>query len=339
MRMNKIFLFALILLVAACGAADKEEVTIYTHRHYDVDQQIFDDFEEETGIHVNVVKAGADELIERLVSEGDQSPADLLMTVDAGRLVRAADANLLQPIESETVSSTIPDKLRSADNSWVGLTKRARIIVYHPDRVNPEELSSYEGLADSIWNGRVLIRSSSSIYNQSLMASVIANLGEDAARQWAAGVVENFARNPSGNDRDQVKAILAGEGDLAVINTYYLGLLLNSADSQEAQAGEAVQIFWPNQEDRGAHINVSGVGLTANSPNAENAIALIEYMISQEVQELYASANYEYPANPNAEVSDQLKSWGEFKEDELPLARLGELNDEAVIIFDEVGWP
>ncbi|MEL7378091.1 MAG: extracellular solute-binding protein, partial [Bacteroidota bacterium] len=152
-------------------------------------------------------------------------------------------------------------------------------------------------------------------------------------------VVENFARNPSGNDRDQVKAILAGEGDLAVINTYYLGLLLNSADSQEAQAGEAVQIFWPNQEDRGAHINVSGVGLTANSPNAENAIALIEYMISQEVQELYASANYEYPANPNAEVSDQLKSWGEFKEDELPLARLGELNDEAVIIFDEVGWP
>ncbi|MEL6670205.1 MAG: extracellular solute-binding protein, partial [Bacteroidota bacterium] len=277
--------------------------------------------------------------IERLVSEGDQSPADLLMTVDAGRLVRAADANLLQPIESETVSSTIPDKLRSADNSWVGLTKRARIIVYHPVRVNPEELSSYEGLADSIWNGRVLIRSSSSIYNQSLMASVIANLGEDAARQWAAGVVENFARNPSGNDRDQVKAILAGEGDLAVINTYYLGLLLNSADSQEAQAGEAVQIFWPNQEDRGAHINVSGVGLTANSPNAENAIALIEYMISQEVQELYASANYEYPANPNAEVSDQLKSWGEFKEDELPLARLGELNDEAVIIFDEVGWP
>lgn len=339
MRMNKIFLFTLVLLLAACGAADKDEVTIYTHRHYDVDQKIFDDFEEETGIHVNVVKAGADELIERLITEGDQTSADLLMTVDAGRLVRASEAGLLQPIESETVISTIPDKLRSVDNSWVGLTKRARIIVYHPDRVDPAMLSSYEGLADSTWEDRLLIRSSGNIYNQSLMASVIANLGEDAARQWATAVVENFARNPSGNDRDQVKAILAGEGDLAVINTYYLGLLLTSDDPQEAQAGEAVKIFWPNQENRGAHINVSGVGLTANAPHAENAIKLVEYMISKEVQELYASANFEYPANPDAEVSEQLKSWGNFKEDELPLARLGELNDEAVTIFDEVGWP
>ncbi|MEM6398369.1 MAG: Fe(3+) ABC transporter substrate-binding protein [Bacteroidota bacterium] len=337
--MNKIFLFALVLLLAACGAPDKEEVTIYTHRHYDVDQQIFEDFEEETGIHVNVVKASADELIERLQSEGDQSPADLLMTVDAGRLVRAADAGLLQPITSETVTSTIPEKLRANDNSWVGLTKRARIIVYSPERVNPENLSTYEGLMDSTWNDRLLIRSSGNIYNQSLMASVIANLGEETARAWASGVVENFARTPSGNDRDQVKAILAGEGDLAVINTYYLGLLLNSSDQQEAQAGEAVKIFWPNQNDRGAHINVSGVGLTANAPNAENAVRLIEFLISKEVQELYASANFEYPANPNAAVSDQLKSWGEFKEDDLALNRLGELNDEAVTIFDEVGWP
>jgi iron(III) transport system substrate-binding protein len=337
---SPLFIAVLMLFVAAsCAQPNNDDaLTLYTHRHYDTDQQIFDDFEAETGIKINVVNASADELIQRLENEGEQSPADLLISVDAGRLVRAKEKGLLQPFESEMIENTVPDYLQDNDNAWVSITKRARVIVYDKDEVDPAELSTYEALTDDKWADEVLIRSSGNIYNQSLLASIIANNGEEAAREWTEGVVENFARNPQGNDRDQVKAILAGEGNLAVVNTYYLGRLINSSDELERNAGNAVSVFFPNQEDRGTHINVSGIGIAKHSKKAEMATQFIEYLLSKDVQEIFASENYEYPVNPEANISELLQSWGSFKEDPLPLQKLGELNQQAVIIFDQAGW-
>ncbi|MEM1166308.1 MAG: Fe(3+) ABC transporter substrate-binding protein [Planctomycetota bacterium] len=344
--LKKLLLLSVIALFVACGDSQQggdsdesaKEITLYTHRHYDTDQLIFEKFEEETGIKVNVVKANADELIQKMESEGDQSPADLLITVDAGRLVRAKDKSLLQSIDSEVLESTIPAHLQDDDNQWFGLTKRARVVVYDKEKVDPSELSTYEELVDPKWEGKILIRASGNIYNQSLMASIIANDGPEAAKAWAEGLVSNFARSPKGNDRDQVKAILAGEGELAIINTYYLGRLITSEDSLEAAAGNAVSVFFPNQDDRGTHVNISGIGVAKYAPNKENAVKFIEYLVSQEVQETFAQANFEYPVNPAAASSELLLSWGEFKEDNLPLSKLGELNKDAVVTFDEVGW-
>lgn len=334
------FIYVLILFViASCAQTTTEDaLTLYTHRHYDTDQQIFDDFEAETGIKINVVNASADELIQRLESEGEQSPADLLISVDAGRLVRAKEKDLLQPFASDMIENTVPDYLQDTDNAWVSITKRARIIVFDKDEVEADELSTYEALTDEKWNNELLIRSSGNIYNQSLLASIIANNGEEAARDWAEGIVENFARNPQGNDRDQVKAILAGEGNLAVVNTYYLGRLINSSDELERNAGNAVEVFFPNQQGRGAHINVSGIGIAKHSKKVALATQFIEYLLSKEVQEIFAGENYEYPVNPEAETSELLQSWGSFKEDPLPLQKLGELNQQAVILFDQAGW-
>ena len=342
-------LFFSLFLVTSCANEnqennlekqnERESLTLYTHRHYDSDKLIFKRFEETTGIIINVVKASADELIQKMETEGNQSPADLLLTVDAGRLVRAKNKNLLQSANSDILNSTIPMHLKDSSNYWFGLTKRARVIVYNKETVTSSDLADYEDLVNEKWKNKILIRSSNNIYNQSLMASIIANKGIDSAKVWAEGIVNNFARSPKGNDRDQVKAILAKEGDLAIINTYYLGKLINSKDSNEVAAGNAVGIFFPNQENRGTHINVSGIGIAKNSKNKLNAVKFIEYLISEEVQEIFANANYEYPVNKYAKSSKLLESWGEFKEDKLSLTKLGELNKKAVILFDEVKWP
>jgi iron(III) transport system substrate-binding protein len=347
-RIYTTLLFAFLIAISCTNnnkiknANEKKEIeslTLYTHRHYDSDKLIFKKFEQKTGIKINVVKASADELIQKMETEGNQSPADLLLTVDAGRLVRAKNKNLLQSSSSDILNTTIPSHLKDSSNYWFGLTKRARVIVFNKTTVKPSDLSDYEDLVNDRWNNKILIRSSNNIYNQSLMASIIANNGEDSARKWAKGIVNNFARTPKGNDRDQVKAILANEGDLAIINTYYLGKLINSKDSNEVAAGNAVGIFFPNQENRGTHINVSGIGVAKSSKNKENAIKFIEFLISKDIQEIFAKANYEYPVNKDAQSSELLKSWGEFKEDNLSLTRLGELNKKAVILFDEVKWP
>ncbi len=331
-----VFLFP---LVGAGQRGEKEEiVNIYTHRHYEVDEQIFSRFEKETGIQVNVVNAGADELIQRLRMEGPLSPADILVSADAGRLVRARREGLLQPVPSPVLADRIPAHLKDPDNYWFGLTKRARVIVYHKNRVQPEELSSIEALADPGWKGRILLRSSSNIYNQSLLASLIAHHGEEAARQWAEGIVANMARPPQGNDRDQMKAIAAGIADVAVVNTYYVGHMLNSGDPVEAEVGRQIGILFPNQENRGSHINISGAGVTAHAPNRENAVRLLEYLVSDSVQEIFARANYEYPVADGVPHSDLVNSWGDFREDTLALSTLGELNSAAVRIFDEAGW-
>ncbi len=327
------------LLVACAKQTENDNVVnVYTHRHYEIDKQLFEKFTEETGIDVNVISASADQLIERLDIEGKNSPADLLITVDAGRLHRAKEKGLLQAIDAEKLKSNIPGQLRDPEGFWFGLTKRARIIVYSRERVNPEQLSTYEALADERWKGKILVRSSGNIYNQSLLASIIVANGKVASREWAKGLVANLARNPKGNDRDQVKAIAAGIGDAALVNSYYVGRMMNSGDAAEKTAAEKVGVFFPNQEGRGTHINVSGAGVTASAKHKENAIKLLEFLSSVEVQEQFASANYEYPVNPKAKNSALLDSWGAFKADNVNLTSLGVNNSDAVKIFDEVGW-
>lgn len=341
--MKKIlFLACLTLMLASCeentSKDEKQEVNVYTHRHYESDQELFKLFEEETGIQVNVINASADELIQKMVLEGAQSPADVLITVDAGRLYRAKEKELLQSVSSSFLDSIVPSHLKDEENHWFALTKRARVVAYAKERVDPSEIISYENLVNEEWKGKLLLRSSSNIYNQSLMASIIANNGEEAASLWAKALVGNMARSPKGNDRDQVIAVAKGEGDLAVVNTYYVGKMLQSNDKTELESAQKVGIYFPNQDDRGTHINISGAGVAKYSPNKENATAFIEFLLSEKAQAIFASSNFEYPVNEAVEMADLLKQWGEFKEDELSLNKLGEFNKRAVILFDEAGW-
>lgn len=338
----------LILLTAfwiACGAegdssgdAGEAVVNVYTHRHYDADRELYRRFEEDTGIRVNVQSASADELITRLEAEGEDSPADLLITVDAGRLHRAKEKDLLQPVRTAILEENVPSHLRDPEGYWFGLTRRARVLVYSRERVDPEELSTYEELADPRWRDRILVRSSENIYNQSLLASLIAHAGPDAAEAWAEEVVENMARAPQGGDTDQIKDVAAGVGDVAIVNTYYVGRLLTADDSGDRELASRVGVFFPNQNGRGAHVNVSGAGVTAHAPHRENAVRLLEFLTSEEAQERFARANFEYPVKPGVEWAPTLRRWGEFKVDTLSLATLGELNDDAVRTFDRAGW-
>lgn len=240
------------------------EVNVYSHRHYDSDKELFKTFEKKTGIKVNIVKAKANELIKRLEKEGKNSPADLLITSDVARLYLAQQKGLLQSVDSKFLNEAIPANLRDKDNNWFALTKRARVIVYNKDKVNPSELSTYEDLTSTKWNKKVLVRKSSNIYNQSLLASIIASQGEVKAKLWAEGIVENMARTPAGSDRDQMKAVVAGIGDVAIVNTYYVGKLLNSKKKNEVIVGKKMGVFFPNQgaNERGTHINISGIALT-----------------------------------------------------------------------------
>ncbi|KJS10244.1 MAG: iron deficiency-induced protein A [Peptococcaceae bacterium BRH_c8a] len=323
---------------SGAGAADSGVVNLYTDRHYDTDEKLFKLFTEETGIKVNVVKGNSDELIERLAREGNGTEADLLITADAGRLHRAKAQGLLQPVISEVLTNSIPANLRDQDYQWFGLTVRARVIVYAKDRVKPAELSTYEDLTSPKWQGKVLVRPANNIYNQSLLASIIAINGEEQAKDWAAGMVVNMAREPKGNDRDQAKAVVAGEGDIAIMNTYYIGKMLNSSDPEEVKVAEQVGVFFPNQDTTGTHINVSGVGLTKYAKNHSNAVTLMEFLAGEKAQTQFAEANYEYPVNVNVEPADLLKSWGDFRAQDINLTLLGVHNQKAVEIFNQVGW-
>ena len=316
------------------------EVNLYSQRHYAVDELQYKNFTELTGIKVNVVKANADELIERLKNEGANSPADLFITVDAGKLYNARESGVLQKIPSDAINENIRTDILDSDGYWAPITYRARIVVYSNERVVKSDLTTYEDLANPKWKNKLLVRSSSNAYNQALMSSIVANLGSSATESWARGVVSNFARDPKGSDRDQVKAIAAGQGDLAIVNSYYIGLLLASEKEEEINAGKAVSVFFPNQgyDERGSHINISALGLTKNSPNRENAIKLIQYLTSEEAQEVYVNNSYEYPANSLVQPSDIVKAWGEFKIDKLNLNALGEYRSEAIKIFDKAGW-
>ena len=341
--MKRIVVFiSMILVLSSCGEAPKKsnEINLYSQRHYKVDEQQYKVFEKETGIKVNVVKANADELIERLKNEGENSPADLFITVDAGKLQKAKDLDLLQKISSPIINQNVDVDLKDVNGYWIPITYRARIVVYSKDRVDVSELSTYDNLTDQKWRNKVLVRSSSNAYNQALLSSIIANTGEESASKWASKLVKNFARDPKGNDRDQVKAITAGQGDLAIVNSYYIGLLLSSENEEEIKAGNSVGVFFPNQgeDESGSHINVSGIGLAKNAPNKENAIKLMEFLTSESAQKTYTDTSYEYPANPNVEPNEIVKKWGSFKKDILDLNKLGVFRNKAIEIFDKSDW-
>ena len=331
--MKKIYL-TLILVCTNLQA----QINIYSHRHYDSDKILFKKFTDQTGIKINVIKGSADQLIERLISEGGNSPADILFTVDAGRLHRAKVAGILQPIESKILSENIPPSMRDEDDYWFGLTVRARVLVYSKERVTPDQLSTYEDLANRKWRGKIAVRSSSNIYNQSLMASIIASNGSRKALTWAKSIRKNMARAPRGSDRDQARAVAAGLADVAIMNTYYLGILANSPDAKDREVFKKVSVFFPNQNDRGTHINISGAGITKSSKNKKDAIKFLEFLSGSDSQKTFGSVNYEYPIKIEANQSELLNSWGPFKYDKLNLSALGANNAEAVKLFDKAGW-
>ncbi|OQX13295.1 MAG: Fe(3+) ABC transporter substrate-binding protein [Thiothrix lacustris] len=333
---------ALSLLVASIATptlADGE-VNVYSARKEQLIKPLFDKFTAQTGVNVNLVTGKDDALLERLKLEGENTPADLLMTADAGRLYRAVEMQLTQPVESATLKKDIPAALRDPSNQWFGLTSRARPIFYVKGKVKPEELSTYEDLADPKWKGRVCVRSSDNIYNQSMLGSMIAVNGAEKTQAWAEGLVKNFARPPEGGDRDQIKAAAAGQCDIALANTYYYGQMLTSDEAEDKAAAEKVAIFWPNQAegDRGVHINISGAAVTKTAKNKDNAIKLMEFLVNDESQQWYAEANQEYPVKAGVVPSEMLKGWGEFKADSVNLSELGKNNAEAVKIMDKAGW-
>ncbi len=335
---QKLYASLAFCLLLTASIAQAAEVNIYSARKEDLIKPILEKFEANTNIKVNLITGKADALLQRLISEGKNSPADILITTDAGRLHRAKNAEVLQTIQSDVLVNTIPEQYRDPAGFWYGLTLRARPIVYAIDRVKPEQLSSYEALTNSEWQQKVCIRSSDNIYNQSLVASLIAHEGEQKTLSWISALVNNFARPPQGGDRDQIKAVAAGQCDIAVVNTYYLGKMLTSNDEAEVAAAKKVKIFWPNQDSKGTHVNISGAAITASSKNKSSAIQLLEFLVSDDAQQWYAEKNLEYPIKPGIQASEILKSWGEFKADSLSLHQLGDLNAKAVMLMDQAGW-
>lgn len=333
--MKKLLFLVLSLVLHQVSAA---EVNIYSARKEALIKPLLDQFTEETGIDVNLVTGQADTLLKRLEVEGKNTPADILLTVDVARLVRAKEKGLFQAIDSDVLENSIPEHYRDNDKQWFGLSLRSRVIIYAPDRVKEEELSSYEDLADSKWKNRLCVRTSSNVYNQSLVASMVANQGVEKAEAWAKGLVNNFARPPKGGDRDQIKAVAAGVCDAALVNTYYLAGMLASSQKDEVTAAKKIKLFWPNQDGRGAHMNVSGAGLLKPAKHKKEAIQLLEYLVSDKAQHWYAETNHEYSINENIGSSSILKSWGKFKADNLNLSLLGKFNTDAVLLMDRAGW-
>lgn len=314
-------------------------VNLYSARHYDTDNALYESFTQKTGIKVNLVEAQADKLIERIKSEGANSPADVLITVDAGNLWRAQEAGILQPVTSKTLQTAIPANLREPKGHWFGLSKRARVIVYNKDQVKPSDLSTYEALADSAWKGRVIIRSSSNIYNQSLTGAILAAQGPQKTENWAKGLVANFARPPEGNDTAQIKAVASGLADVSIVNTYYVIRLAKSDKPEEKEIASKIGIFFPNQRDRGTHVNISGGGVVKTAPNRAAAVAFLEHLVSREAQAIFASSNNEYPVLRGVTMDSVLASYGRnFKEDRLNAAVYGKNNAEALKIMDRAGW-
>lgn len=331
-------LITVLLLISLHNISIASEVNVYSARKEQLIKPLLSQFSKETGIKVNLVTGKADALLSRLKSEGSLSPADVLITTDAGRLHRAKAANILQPVSSSTLSQKIPEYYRDVDNQWFGLSLRARPIFYNKETVNPKTLSTYEALAEPQFKGELCIRSSSNIYNQSLVASMIIANGEETTLNLLRGFVENFAQPPKGGDRDQIKAVANGICDIAVANTYYFGGMTQSNNPTEKSATEKVAIFWPNQNGRGTHVNVSGAGVIKTAPNKKNAIKLLEFLVGDDAQTWYADANFEYPVIKQAKVNNVLESWGTFKADNANLSRLGELNKKALKLMDKAGW-
>ena len=340
--MKKLLLIITLCTLYSCVNNKKsiDEINVYTKRHYQSDKDLFKKFEAENNIKVNVVKASSDELIERIKTEGSSCPADILITVDAGKLYKAASNNLLQKLDVDEINKNILPQLKDKNGFWIPITYRARVIVYNPKKVKKEELLTYEDLTNAKWKNRILVRSSTNAYNQALLSSILTYNGEEESLNWANNLVNNFAREPKGNDRDQVRAIVSGIGDLAIVNSYYIALLKTSEDSLDRKVGESVQVFFPNQDEtnRGSHINISGLGLLKNSPNKRNALKLIKFLTSEYAQNYYTNNSYEYPVLSNVSPSNLISEWGDFKIDTLDLNKLGINRKKAVDIFQKSKW-
>lgn len=327
-----------VAAVLATGAIAEGELNLYSSRHYDTDERLYSDFTEQTGIVINRIEGNADELIARMQAEGANSPADILITVDTSRLARAKDAGILQPIDSALLEEKIPANLQDDDNQWFGFSQRARIFFYDKADVTDPPLT-YLDLADPKYAGMVCHRSSTSTYTQTLLASIIENHGEEAARNWAQGVVDNFARSPQGGDTDQLRGLVSGECEISVSNTYYFARALRTeVDGLSGDALDSIGWVFPSQEGEGAHMNLSGAGVAAHAPNRENAIAFLEYLASDQAQQYFSAGNDEFPAVPGVPRSESVAALGDFKADTVNLSDVAENLPLAQMIFNEVGW-
>lgn len=334
---------AIALVVGAQTGSDRNTASasatlnIYSARHYDTDLALYDRFTDETGIAINLIEGDSDELIARIEREGAQSPADLLITVDAGRLWRAEEKGLFQPVASEILETRIPEHLRHPDGLWFGLSKRARIVIYNKAQGRPEKLETYADLADPAHKGEICMRSSSNIYNLSLLAAIVEHQGTEEAENWAKGVVANFAREPQGNDTANIQAVAAGECRISLVNTYYVGRLMGSENAEDRAVAEAVGLVFPDQDGNGTHVNIGGAGVLVHAPNRDNAVRFIEFLTSDWAQRAFSEQNHEYAAVPDIEMDTPLNAFA-FKEDALNASALGRNQPEAVRIFDRAGW-
>ena len=336
------FTLAVVFLNLLPGMVFANEVNVYTARHYDSDAALYSIFTDKTGIKVNIISGKGKALMERLKSEGSNSPADVFITVDAGNLWKVERDGMFQSISSDTIEAAVPTNLRGPNNTWFAIAKRSRVIYWNPLAVSKSEINnlSYEDLADPEWKGRIAIRSSGNMYNQSLVSSLISNHGIEATEEWAKKFVSNFVRKPEGNDRAQIMAVANGEADIAIANSYYIGLMLSGKKGEDQQAAaKKVNLHFPNQSGRGAHINVSGVGVMKNSPNKDNAVKFIEFLLSDVAQEHIVNNTFEYPLSSNVFPNELIAQFGtDFKQDETSVADYGKFNPESVKLMDRVGW-
>ena len=324
-----------LALLAASVPAFAQEINVYSHRQPELIQPLVDAFTAETGIKVNVAFVDKG-MAERLQAEGDRSPADLVLTVDIARLMQIVDAGVTQAVQSDVLEADIPAELRDPNDHWFGLTSRARVVYASKDRVKPGEVTTYEDLASDKWKGRLCTRSGLHDYNIALLGAIIVHHDEAYATTWAEGLKANLAKKPDGGDRDQVKAIAAGECDIALGNTYYMGQML--ADPEQKTWAEAVNIVFPTFESGGTHLNISGVAMTKSAPNKENALKFMEWLTGDTAQKIYAETNYEFPVKPGVERSDLVKSWGEFTPDATPLAEIAAARAAALKIMETVDF-
>ena len=337
MKLSRLLLALLALSATATASAQEKVLNLYSARHYQTDEALYANFTRQTGIKINRIEAKEDELLERIRNEGANSPADIFLTVDAARLAKADELGLFAPVKSKLLEQRIPPNLRSPD--WFAFSTRARVIVANKELVKAEDVQNYEDLASPKLKGKVCSRSGSHPYNISLMASLIAHLGEAKAEEWARGVVANFARSPKGGDTDQIKAVAAGECGVAVSNSYYLARLLRSDKAEDRRLMERVAIIWPNQKSFGAHINISGGGMLKTAPNKEAAVKFLEYLASDDAQRYFADGNNEWPAVASVAVKNPaLDAMGKFKADVLPVATLAKNSAAAQRVYDRAGW-
>ncbi len=331
-------ILAATVAAVATGAVAEGELNLYSSRHYDTDERLYSDFTDLTGITINRIEGKADELIARMEAEGANSPADVLLTVDTSRLERAKDAGVLQSIDSDVLETRVPSALQDADNQWFGFSQRARIIFYDKTDVTNPPLD-YVSLADPAYKGQICHRSSSNVYSQTLLSAVIENHGADAAKGWAQGVVDNFARAPQGGDTDQLRGLVSGECDISISNTYYFARAIRKdVDGLDQDAMDNIGWVFPAQNAEGAHMNLSGGGVAANAPNKENAIKFMEYLASDPAQQYFSAGNDEYPAVPGVGLSPSVAALGLFRPDAVDLSKVAKNVPAAQAIFNEVGW-